>query len=117
MKKSRFTEAQIMGGLRLAEGGMPVADLCRAHGISSASFYKWRARYGGMDALMMSQMRALEDENRRLKPCSLTVVQFWAMCLPFFSPRRLRSNQTLATSRNGVSDLCGYPTGAAEAST
>ena len=67
MKKSRFTEAQIMGVLRQAEGGMPVPELCREHGISSATFYKWRAKYGGMDASMMSQMKALEDENRRLK--------------------------------------------------
>ena len=67
MKKSRFTETRIMAVLRQAEGGMPVPDLCREHGISTASFYKWRAKYGGMDASMMSQMKALEDENRRLK--------------------------------------------------
>jgi putative transposase len=67
MKKSRFTEAQIMGVLRQAEGGVPVAELCREHGMSSASFYKWRAKYGGMDASMISQMKALEDETRRLK--------------------------------------------------
>lgn len=67
MKKSRFTEAQIMAVLRQAEGRVPVPELCREHGISSASFYKWRAKYGGMDASMMSQMKALEDENRRLK--------------------------------------------------
>ena len=67
MKKSRFTEAQIMGVLRQAEGGLPVSELCREHGISSATFYKWRAKFGGMDASMMSQMKALEDENRRLK--------------------------------------------------
>ena len=67
MKTSRFTEGQIMAVLRQAEGGMPVPDLCREHGISTASFYKWRAKYGGMDASMMSQMKALEDENRRLK--------------------------------------------------
>ncbi|OQP83118.1 transposase [Rhizobium rhizosphaerae] len=67
MKKSRFTEAQIMAVLRQAEGGVPVPELCREHGISSASFYKWRAKYGGMDASMMSQMEALEEENRRLK--------------------------------------------------
>jgi len=67
MKKSRFSEAQNMAVLRQAEGGMPVPDLCREHGISTASFYKWRAKYGGMDASMMSQMKALEEENRRLK--------------------------------------------------
>lgn len=67
MKKSRFTDAQIMAVLRQAEGGVPVPELCREHGISSASFYKWRAKYGGMDASMMSRVKALEDENRRLK--------------------------------------------------
>jgi putative transposase len=67
MRKTRFTEPQIMAVLRQAEGGVAVPDLCREHGISSASFYKWRAKYGGMDASMMSQMKALEDENRRLK--------------------------------------------------
>jgi len=67
MKKSRFSEAQIIAVLRQAEGGMPVPDLCREHGISTANFYKWRVKYGGMDASMMSQMKALEEENRRLK--------------------------------------------------
>jgi len=56
-----------MAVLRQAEGGVAVPELCREHGISSASFYKWRAKYGGMDASMMSQMKALEDESRRLK--------------------------------------------------
>ena len=67
MKTSRYTEAQILAILRQAEGGMPVAELCRAHGMSSASFYKWRAKYGGMDASLISQMKAMDDENRRLK--------------------------------------------------
>jgi len=67
MKTSRYTEAQILAILRQAEGGMPVAEPCRAHGMSSASFYKWRAKYGGMDASLISQMKAIEDENRRLK--------------------------------------------------
>lgn len=66
MKTSRYTEAQILSILRQAEG-MPVAELCRAHGMSSASFYKWRAKYGGMDASLISQMKAMEEENRRLK--------------------------------------------------
>ena len=67
MKSGRFTDAQIMGVIRQAEGGVPVPDLCREHGISNATFYRWRAKYGGMDALMISQMKALEEENRRLK--------------------------------------------------
>ncbi|MNL41421.1 Transposase [compost metagenome] len=67
MKTSRFSEPQIFAILRQAEGGVPVPDLCREHGMSTASFYKWRAKYGGMDASMISQMKALEDENRRLK--------------------------------------------------
>ena len=67
MKTSRYTEGQILAILRQAEGGMPVAELCRAHGISSATFYKWRAKYGGMDASLISQMKAMEEENRRLK--------------------------------------------------
>jgi putative transposase len=67
MKMSRFSEPQILAILRQAEGGIPVPDLCREHGMSTASFYKWRAKYGGMDASMISQMKSLEDENRRLK--------------------------------------------------
>lgn len=67
MKKSRFTDAQVMGILRQAEGGMAVADLCREHGISNATFYKWRAKYGGMDASMIAEMKTVQEENRRLK--------------------------------------------------
>ena len=67
MKTSRYTEAQIIAILRQAEGGVPVAELCREHGMSNASFYKWRAKYGGLDVPMMSRIKELEDENRRLK--------------------------------------------------
>lgn len=67
MKKSRFTDSQIMPILKQAEAGTPVAELCREHGMSSASFYKWRSRYGGTDASMMARLKEPEDENRRLK--------------------------------------------------
>jgi putative transposase len=67
MKKSRFTDSQIMAILKQAENGVPVPELCREHGMSSASFYKWRAKFGGMDTSMIKRMKELEDENRRLK--------------------------------------------------
>lgn len=67
MKKSRFTDSQIIAVLKQAEAGTPVPELCREHGISSATFYKWRSKYGGLDASMMSRMKELEEENRRLK--------------------------------------------------
>ena len=67
MRKSRFTEAQIMGILRQVEGGLALAEVCREHAISSATFYKWRSKYGGMDASMIADMKVMEDENRRLK--------------------------------------------------
>lgn len=67
MKKSRFTDSQILAILKQAEAGSPVPELCREHGISSATFYKWRSKFGGMDASLMVRMKELEDENRRLK--------------------------------------------------
>jgi putative transposase len=67
MKTSRFTDSQILAVLKQAEAGSPVPELCREHGISSACFYKWRSKYGGMDVSMMSQLKELQDENRRLK--------------------------------------------------
>ena len=67
MKTTRFSDNQIMQILKLAEAGTPVPTLCREHGMSSATFYKWRAKFGGMDASMMSRLKELEDENRRLK--------------------------------------------------
>ena len=67
MKKSRFTDSQILAVLKQADAGTPVPNLCREHGISSATFYKWRIKFGGMDASMVSQLKELQDENRRLK--------------------------------------------------
>jgi putative transposase len=67
MKKSRFTDSQILTILKQAENGMPVPELCRQYGMSSAMFYKWRSKYGGMDVSMMSRLKELEQENSRLK--------------------------------------------------
>ena len=67
MKKSRYTDSQIIAILKQADAGTPIPDLCREHGMSSASFYKWRSKYGGMDASLMAKLKELEEENRRLK--------------------------------------------------
>ena len=67
MKKSRFSDSQIIAILKQAEGGVAVPELCREHGMSSATFYKWRSKFGGMDASLMTRMRELEEDNRRLK--------------------------------------------------
>ena len=67
MKRSRFTEEQIIAILKEQEAGVPVADLCRKHGVSNASIYKWKAKYGGMDVSEARRLRALEDENAQLK--------------------------------------------------
>lgn len=67
MKRSRFTEEQIIGILREQEAGVPVADLCRKHGLSSPTFSKWKAKYGGLDVSEARRLKALEDENAKLK--------------------------------------------------
>jgi putative transposase len=67
MRKSKYTEEQIIGFLRQVEAGMPVKDLCRKHGFSDASFYKWRAKYGGMNVSEAKRLKELESENGKLK--------------------------------------------------
>jgi len=67
MKRSRFSNDQIIGILKEHEAGLSAADLCRKHGISDATFYKWRAKYGGMDVSDAKRLKALQDENAKLK--------------------------------------------------
>ena len=67
MRKSRFSEEQIIRVLKEHQAGLPVADLCRKHGISAATFYNWRSRYGGMEVSDAKRLKALEEENRKLK--------------------------------------------------
>ena len=67
MKSKRFSEEQIIGILKQAQSGMKVVDLCRTHGISDATFYNWRSKYGGMEVSEAKRLKALENENRQLK--------------------------------------------------
>jgi putative transposase len=67
MRRSRYSEEQIIGILREQEAGVATSELCRRHGISDATFYKWKAKYGGMDVSDAKRLKGLEDENRRLK--------------------------------------------------
>ena len=67
MKKSRYTEEQIIGILKQHEAGVKTADLCREHGVSDATFYNWKSKYGGLDVSEAQRLRQMEDENRRLK--------------------------------------------------
>jgi len=67
MKTSKYSDSQIVAILKQAEVGTPIPELCREHGMSTATFYKWRSKYGGMDASLMARLKELEDENRRLK--------------------------------------------------
>jgi putative transposase len=67
MRKSRFSDEQIISILREQEAGRPTAEVCRKHGVSSATFYKWKAKFGGMEVSEAKRLKALEDENRKLK--------------------------------------------------
>lgn len=67
MRQSKFSEEQIIGILREQEGGRPTSEVCRKHGVSPATFYKWKAKFGGMDVSDAKRLRALEDENAKLK--------------------------------------------------
>ncbi len=69
MKKARFTETQIVNILKLADSGMKVEDICRQNGISNATYYNWKSKYGGMEANDVKRLKELEEENAKLKKC------------------------------------------------
>src|SRR6056297_2338271 len=97
MKKTRFTEAQIMGVLRQMEGGVPAAELCREHGMSSATLYKWRAKYGGMDASLISES----------EPCPPLVQGQWSHRAGHsMSVRRVIGTAPSWTMRTSRSPIC-----------
>ena len=73
MRKSKFTESQIVGILRQQESGLSVAEICKQNGISQGTFYNWKSKYGGMDASMVKRLKELEEENRKLKQMYATL--------------------------------------------
>jgi len=78
MKRKRYSEAQILGFLKEAESGISVRELCRKHGFSDASFYNWRSKYGGMELSDIKRLRALEQENARLKKLPVNCISIFA---------------------------------------
>ena len=97
MKRSRFTDSQIMTVLKQAETGTPVPDLCREHGVSTATFYKWRAKFGGMDVSLMAKMKELEDENRRLKKMYVDA----QMRAPIVEEALAKNSPAISAARDG----------------
>lgn len=98
MKKSRFTDSQIIAILKQAGAGTLVTERCREHGMSNARLYKWRSRFGGMDACMMVRLKEREDENRRLKKCMLRSA---SKPKSFRSPWQ-KSGEAIASKADGV---------------
>ena len=99
MKRNKYSESQISTILKEGESGIPVPDLCRKHGMSSASYYKWRSQYAGMDASHMKQLRELTSENARLKKL------YAKLCYTQTSLRRRlqKSNCAILSQRDGAS--------------
>ncbi len=102
MKTSKFTDSQIMSILKQAESGTPVATLCREHGMSNATFYKWRAKYGGMDASLIARLKELETENAKLKKCML---KRGSKPKSFRKPCQ-KSGKAILSSSDGTTSCC-----------
>ena len=103
MKKSRYSEAQIVSILKEAENGVPVSELCRTHGMSSAAFYQWRSKYGGMDASLISAMKQLQVENARLKRMYADI----AMQNELVKGSLAKSNEAIFPTRDGPTSSHG----------
>ncbi|MFY3769829.1 IS3 family transposase [Providencia manganoxydans] len=113
MKKTTFTDAQIISILKQAEQGVPVAQLCRDHGMGNSTFYKWRAKYGGMDSSLMAKMKALEEENRRLKKMyaeerikAEVIQEAMAKKLVKASERRCLAQEVVKQNRMSIAFAC-----------
>lgn len=102
MKKSRFTDSQIIAVFKQAEAGTPLPELCREHGISSATFYKWRSKFGGMEVSMVARMKELEEENRRLKKMYAEAQLSTDLLKEALSKKMVRPSQRRETARTAV---------------
>ncbi len=119
MKTSRFTDSQIIAVLKQAETGTPVPELCREHGISSATFYKWRSKFGGMDASLMSQLKELQEESRRLKKMYAETQMTAEVLREAMAKKMVRPSQRREMARWAVADKAlsiGYACHALEVS-
>ena len=106
MKSSRFSEEQVIAILREHEGGVPTAEVCRRHGISSATFYKWKAKFGGMEVSDARRLKALEEENAKLKHEAQEAVGRTDAGQRDVERRRIKKMVTPAARREAVAHLC-----------
>ena len=101
MRKSRFTEEQIIGFLKQAKAGVPIKELCRSGGFSDATFYKWRAKYGGMDVPDATQVKDLESENARLNKLPLLRACILRLIGSLILPKQIRARRSCAATVAG----------------
>ena len=101
MRRSRYREEQIIGILKEHQAGLPAAELCRKYGVSGATFYKWRSKYGGMEVSDARKLKGLEDENRRLKKLLANRCWMWRRCASYLQKT---SNAQIAEEGRGLGD-------------